>query len=288
MDTQAKPPPKGILKKTNPIAETTSAELDAATKARNLAIHHASIIHDRRKISDTISDAVIALSKLPSGASATPPPSAASPSDDDAVSFTSQIRLFQPSDYDELIEERNCLGKCGYVLCPKPRIKVNQTGEFKLVNFGRKDFAIVPKKEMERWCSQACARRAMYIKVQLNETAAWERAGIEGIQIELYQEASSSGNRGKTSDPAGEIAKDLRSLKLEADRKAASDARELALERGDTGEKAQKRRVAVKVKEKDVSNAPAEPSLDQNNDGHLLLEGYKPKFDAQQQKDHVG
>ena len=288
MDTQAKPPPKGILKKTNPTTETTSTEPDAAAKARNLAIHHASIIHDRRQISDTISDAVIALSKLPSGASATPPPSAASPSDDDAMAFTSQIRLFQPSDYDELIEERNCLGKCGYVLCPKPRIKVNQTGEFKLVNFGRIDFAIVPKKEMERWCSQACARRAMYIKVQLNETAAWERAGIEGIEIELYQEAGSSGNRKKASDPAEEIANDLRSLKLEADRKAANDAKELALERGDTGDKAKKRRVAIKVKEKEVSEAPTEPSLDQNEDGHLLLEGYKPKFDVQQQKDRVG
>ncbi|KAK6852601.1 hypothetical protein PG995_011152 [Apiospora arundinis] len=288
MTTQAKPPPKGILKKTTPTTEIASAEPNAAAKARSLAIHHASIIHDRRQISDTISDAVIALSKLPTAASNAPPPSAASPSHEDAMAFTSQIRLFQPSDYEELIEERNCLGKCGYVLCPKPRTKVNQTGEFKLVNFGRKDFAIVPKKEMERWCSQTCARRAMYIKVQLNETAAWERAGIEGIEIELYREAGRSGTGKKASDPAEDIARDLRSLKLEADRKAASDARELALERGDTDDKAKTRRVAVKVKEKDVSEAPTEPSLDQNADGHLLLEGYKPKFDARQQKDRVG
>ncbi|KAK7956803.1 uncharacterized protein PG986_006025 [Apiospora aurea] len=287
MSTQAKPPPKGILKKTKPPTGTIPDEPDAATRARNLAIHHATIIHDRRQISDAISDSVIALSKLPSE-SAELPPTAASPSDDDAVAFTSQIRLFQPSDYEDLIEERNCLGKCGYVLCPKPRTKVNQTGEFKLVNFGLKDFAIVPKKEMERWCSQTCARRAMYIKVQLNETAAWERAGIEGIQIELYQEPGSSKAGKKASNPAEDLAKDLRSLKLEADRKAASDARELALERGDTGDKTKMRRVAVKVKEKDVSEAPAEPSLDQNEDGHLLLEGYKPKFDAQAQKDRVG
>lgn len=285
MATQAKPPPKGILKKTNPTIDPTLGEPDAAVKARNLAIHHASIIHDRRQISDAISDSVIALSKLPSGsASTSPPPSAAAPSDDDAVAFTSQIRLFQPSDYEDLIEERNCLGKCGYVLCPKPRIKVNQTGEFKLVNFGRKDFAIVPKKEMERWCSQTCARRAMYIKVQLNETAAWERAGIEGIQIDLYQEPGSSKTGKKSNEPAGDITRDLRALKLEADRKAASDARDLALERGDAGDKTKKRRVAVKVREKDVSEAPTEPSLDQNEDSHLLLEGYKPKFD---QKDRV-
>ncbi|KAK8042619.1 Rtr1/RPAP2 family protein [Apiospora phragmitis] len=287
MSTQAKPSPKGILKKTKPITEPTSEEPDAAARARNLAIYHASIIHDRRQISDTISDSVIALSKLPSG-SASPPPSAASPSDDDAVAFTSQIRLFQPSDYEELIEERNCLGKCGYVLCPKPGTKVNQTGEFKLVNFGRKDFAIVPKKEMERWCSQTCARRAMYIKVQLNETAAWERAGIEGIQIELYQEPGSSKTGKKSSDPAEDIAKDLWSLKLEADRKAASDVRELALERGDTGDRTKMQRVAVKVKENNVSEAPAEPSLDQNGDSHRLLEGYKPKFGAQSQKDRMG
>ncbi|KAK7927774.1 hypothetical protein PG985_004772 [Apiospora marii] len=284
MATQTKPPPKGILKKTKITTEPTPEEPDAAVKARNLAIHHASIIHDRRQMSDAISDSIIDLSKLPSGSASSPPPSAAAPSDEDAATFTSQVRLFQPSDYEDLIEERNCLGKCGYVLCPKPRIKVNQTGEFKLVNFGRKDFAIVPKKEMERWCSQTCARRAMYIKVQLNETAAWERAGIEGIQIELYQEPGSSKTGKKSSDPAEDITRDLRALKLEADRKAASDARELALERGDTGDKTKMRRVAVNVKEKDVSEAPAEPSLDQNEDGHLLLEGYKPKYD---QKDRV-
>ena len=124
----------------------------------------------------------------------------------------------------------------------------------------------------------------MYIKVQLNETAAWERAGIEGIQIELFQEPGNSKTGKKSNAPAEDITRDLRALKLEADRKAASDARDLALERGDTGDTTKMRRAAIKVREKEVSEAPAEPSLDQNEDGHMLLEGYKPKFD---QKDRV-
>lgn len=263
------PKPKGILKKTG------ASVPEPDERARAVAVQHAAIIHDRRLLSDTISDNIISLAKLP--ASPSPPHTAASPSAEDAEAFKAQVRLFQPSDYEDLIEERNCLGRCGYVLCPKPRMRVKQAGEFKLVNYGRSDFSIVPKKEIERWCSQACARRAMYVKVQLNETAAWERAGIEGIKIDLYEEP----NKPKKDDAASRLADDLQKLRVEADIKSARDARELALERGDVGGQETKRSVEVTVQENTIKRKPQNPSLQDGDNGHLLLEGHKTKFDAQ-------
>lgn len=260
--------PKGILKKSG------ASVPEPDDRARAVAVQHAAIIHDRLLLSDTISDSIISLAKLPS--SPLPPHTASSPSSEDAEAFKSQVRLFQPSDYEDLIEERNCLGRCGYVLCPKPRMRVKQSGEFKLVNYGRSDFSIVPKKEIERWCSQACARRAMYVKVQLNETAAWERAGIEGIKIDLYEEP----NKPKQDDAAGRLAEDLQKLRVEADIKSLRDARELALERGDVGDQETKRSVEFKVQENAIKRSPENPSLQDGNGGHLLLEGHKTKFDA--------
>ena len=40
---------------------------------------------------------------------------------------------------------------------------------------------IVEKVELEKWCSGDCGKRALYLRVQLNDTPAWERAGdLEG------------------------------------------------------------------------------------------------------------
>lgn len=261
--------PKGILKK-------APAEAAASAKALEVATQHATIIHHRRDVEDLISSSLIALSEFP--LSRSPSLSASSPAPSDISTFLSGVRLFQPSDYDDLIEERNANGLCGYTLCPNPRTRT--TGSWKMVNWGSKDFNIVPKKEIERWCSQACARRAMYIKVQLSETAAWERAGIESIRIELYEEPVKK-DKTQDDDAANHLAQDLAALKLDAQRKAAKDARELALERGDVDGKEKERPVQVTIQEKKVTGVVEEPSLGQDGDGHLLLEGYKTKFDIQ-------
>jgi hypothetical protein len=269
MATEAKKP-KGILKK----PPAPAADAKAETKAREVATQHAQIIHHRRGFEDQITDSLIALSDFPLQRG--PAHGAASPSPSDVSAFLAGVRLFQPSDYDDLIEERNANGLCGYALCPRPRTRV--AGSWKLVNWGSKDFNIVPKKEIERWCSQACARRAMYVKVQLNETAAWERAGIESIHIDLYEEPQ---KKQAEDDPADRLAKELEALKVDGQRKAVKDAKELALERGDTGEKAKTRPVDVTIQEKTVTSVPEEPSLERDADGHLMLEGYKTKFDSQ-------
>ncbi|KAI0860769.1 Rtr1/RPAP2 family-domain-containing protein [Xylaria cubensis] len=262
--------PKSILKNKG----TPTSTGQNAPDPREVAIKHARIIHSRREIEDQISDSMIELSMFPTSRDTSY--DASNPAPADAESFKNFVRLYQPSDYDDLIEERNANGLCGYTLCPNPRSRVSGGGTFKLVNYGRKDFNIVPSRELEKWCSQKCAKRAMYVKVQLNETAAWERAGIPSIQIELFEEQSTS-IVGETIDLP---AKDVENMRIEAQKKTAQNARDLALERGDTVEngKTTKRSIKLTIREKSVK-APAAPSLGPNSQGHLVTEGYRTTFD---------
>ncbi|KAI8956115.1 Rtr1/RPAP2 family-domain-containing protein [Xylaria longipes] len=264
--------PKSILKnKDTPTPPSTGQN---APNPREVAIKHARIIHSRREVEDQISDSMIELSKFP--ISRVAPYNASNPAPADAESFKNLVRLYQPGDYDDLIEERNANGLCGYTLCPKPRSRVSGGGTFKLVNYGRKDFNIIPSRELEKWCSQKCAKRAMYVKVQLNETAAWERAGIPSIQVELFEEEQISA----ISDTTNQAAKDVDNLKIEAQKKTAENARDLALERGDTAEngKTPKRSIKLTIREKPVK-APAAPSLGTDGQSHLVTEGYRTTFD---------
>ncbi|XDG09600.1 hypothetical protein ABKA04_009215 [Annulohypoxylon sp. FPYF3050] len=320
--TQAKKPPKSILKKpsaratprapsttttTTTATTTPKLDLDAPVPAafqitehtpstdkkptaRDIAVQQALVIQAQRDREDQIQDTLIELSRLPLAPSTTPPPSqtytAANPSPSDKTRFLTSIRLFQPSEYEDLITERNSLNKCGYCLCPSPRAKMSGGGSFKLLNYGRADFSIVPRAELERWCSRACARRAMYVKVQLVEHAA---APVESIRIDLLEEEDTTKAQAgakEGNDAAQRVAKELRELE-EKQKKAARDAKDLALERGEKASKLPSnlpsvtKPVTVTIREKKVTKAAQEPTPDVDEDGedHLLLDGYKTKFD---------
>ncbi|GAP84822.1 putative Rtr1 RPAP2 family protein [Rosellinia necatrix] len=264
--------PKSILKTQG--APAPAAAEKPVPNPREIAVKHAQIIHSRRDIEDRISDSIIELSKFP--ATRNSPYDASNPAPADVESFKRQVRLYQPSDYDDLIEERNSNGLCGYVLCPSAKSRVSGGGTFKLVNFGRKDFNIIPTRELEKWCSQKCAKRAMYVKVQLNESAAWERAGIASIKIDLFEEDKSAVANNATL----QMAKDLENTKIETQMKTAQNARDLAQERGDAIKdgKPSQRSVKLTIREKPVK-APALPILDPDGQGHLRTEGYKTTFD---------
>lgn len=270
--------PRGILKNKGN-APSTSTE-QQKPDPRDVAVKHARIIHSRRHIEDQISDSIIELSKFP--ATRDSPYNAPNPAPADVETFKNQVRLYQPTDYDDLIEERNANGLCGYALCPNPRSRVTGGGTFKIMNYGRKDFNIVPSRELEKWCSQMCAKRAMYVKVQLNETAAWERAGIASIHIELYEEEDA---RSIASDATQQLQKDIENMKIEALEKSAQNAQFLALERGDTIEngKAQNRSVKLTIREKSV-RTPTAPSIDPDSQAHLRTEGYKTTFDPKSER----
>ncbi|KAI0150461.1 Rtr1/RPAP2 family-domain-containing protein [Xylariaceae sp. FL1272] len=266
--------PKGILKKpsSNPAIAGTDHDKPKPSP-RDIATQHAQIIHSRHALEDQISESLITLSKYP--LSRGPAYSAATPPPADAETFRNLIRLYQPSDYDDLIEERNANNLCGYTLCSLPRSRVTSGGTFKLVNYGRKDFNIVPTKELEKWCSQKCAKRAMYVKVQLSETAAWERAGVESIRIDLFEEET----------PVDDIARGVEGMSLEA-QKSARNARDLALERGDKMNNGKVAKLAVKVnlREKMAITPAQEPVLDIGKQAHLLMEGYETTFEASEKK----
>ncbi|KAF6844503.1 Rtr1/RPAP2 family protein [Colletotrichum musicola] len=264
MATDARPL-KGILKK----AFAGEAE-QQKPDPREIALHHARIIQQRKDLEIQILESLALLSEYPTERGS-PRYSAANPSPRDAADFKANIRLFQPSDYDDLVEERNVNGLCGYTLCAQPKPIASRGGEWKLVNVGRSDFDIVNRRESEKWCSKDCQRRALYVKVQLNETAAWERMGIPDIEIELFGE-----DKSHTQDPAAQAAKDLAKMKLEEGRRAADKSATLALERGEVAQSGKQFTLAIREKQVKPPTEDKGAFTAGPDDAHMLVEGHRP------------
>jgi hypothetical protein len=140
---------------------------------------------------------------------------------------------------------------------------------------------------LEVWCSDDCARRALYVKVQLNEEPAWMRHGGYGDKIELmvdnadeHQKALPLRLKQTSAIPADEDE--------EADLNAAWAAREdamtdLALERGEKPgnlTKANNDLIQDQILERSSSNAPPQPpSLPaQTSDHTMAIEGHVPRI----------
>jgi hypothetical protein len=274
----AKPPPKSILKKSNN-PSTTVAIATKEERDRETALYHANIIQQRKDIELEILLSTERLIDFPLSTSST----ASNPALSDVELFKALLRPFQPSDYDCLIEERNINEHCGYTLCPRPRVKAGSKGKWRLVGTtGKaKDFKVVPKEELEKWCSEDCAKRAMYVKVQLSERPAWERAASTR-QIELLNEEKTDAGRREA-----QLAEDLRQLSIGETARRSQSAADLALERGDRGAASVNGLVDVMIVEKEVTGAAEAPSLDANDIDedmsgmHLALEGYTQRFGSQ-------
>lgn len=268
--------PKSILKKSTktPYPATTGTKEE---RDRELALYHARLIQQRKDIELEILYSTETLLDFPL---ATAPYDSSNPSPADAKIFKDLLRPFQPSDYDALIVERNINNRCGYTLCSNPPRKDNGGGKYRMVgkNGKGKDFRVVDKKELEKWCSEACAKRALYVRVQLDETAAWERGGVESvIIIDLLDEPKSGGDI---------VVEGLQKLHIGDGDTEKQDAADLALERGDRGVTAKNGLVEVKIQEKDVQRMPEPPSLQDSDLSerldtmHLTLEGHTPRFDG--------
>ncbi|KAM0250170.1 hypothetical protein ACHAP5_002487 [Fusarium lateritium] len=266
MASTSKQPPKGILKKPKYIKERDA-------DPREIAIEHAKIIEHRKELEAEILENLVVLSEYPLVRE--PPYNASNPSPSDIAEFKALVRLFQPSDYDDLIIERNVNGLCGYTLCPRPPRNTGPGGEWKITNGN-----IMKREDLEKWCSQQCARRALYIKVQFNETAAWERAGIPDIEIDVLDEDKSK------ETEVDRTARELGKLKLEEQRQAARDTAALALERGEPdATRSKNKKINVTLMEKDAK-APSTTSdkPEVYDDEHLLVEGYKTKLKLEDEK----
>lgn len=315
MATQANKPLKGILKKpkTTPASPSLQTTITTTTNNSNkadpraIAIHHARLLEDRKAAEAAIFDNILALLDYPLHPSQPP---ASSPHPSDTEGFAALVRMLQPSDYDDLVVERNLNGdRCGYALCPRRRRRFPGAGTYKMVNKGRRDFDIVETRELERWCSAECTRRALWVKVQLNETAAWERAGLPELRIELYPEKDGGGGgasnekekpkaasaeqqqpgEGKerqqqgtaisNADLEGLAAKTPKvQLREDQDLKAAEDNAALSLERGDDVSGLPTRSVDIVIREKTVTTQAEAPSLGDDLVKEDTIEGYRAKF----------
>ncbi|KAF2236946.1 hypothetical protein EV356DRAFT_530459 [Viridothelium virens] len=269
MDSQT---PKSILKKPGGPDATTEAQAVRAQRNRDIAIHHATLIQQQKDAEAQILEAIEELIDFPSTENADP----SNPSSVDVSRFTSLVAPFQPSDYDSLIEERHCAEVCGYALCPRKPLKQNTTAKMRIL--GRKgtgeDLKFVPTKQLELWCSEDCAKRALYIKAQLNEEPAWLRRASKTMEITLLNDEPRrtftatlpqrlKGTTSKGSD--AEIENSLSNLALERGEQPSS-ARPTGLMNNNILENA-------------VTRAAVPPSLSTEIEDYKQIENYDPQVD---------
>jgi len=242
-------------------------------RERQTALYHAEIIQHRKELELAILKATETLIDLPSDATADP----TNPSLEDSKNFRSFIAPFQPSDYDGLIQERNIEGKCGYCLCPQPRILQNTRAQFRILRVGKHDrgLKIVPRETLERWCSETCQRRALYVRVQLSEEPAWMREAMS-TEISLLDEST------KRERCVGDV-----SIVSKLPSSHVRDGREHMAREMNVGFE------DVEIKENfrtDMLATP--PSLEGGscNSEHMLVEGYLPKdhWDKEKQGEDDG
>lgn len=271
-------PPKSILKKTNaPVNGPNGKPVNQ--RHLDVALHHANILEQRKAVEAQVLDSIMTLMEFPSS----PDADAKRPSAADARLFEEAITAFQPADYDALIEERNIADKCGYALCPKPKAKARSTAKKQFVDTD-KGVEIVDRKVLEVWCSDDCAKRALYVKVQLNEEPAWLRSGGYGEKIELMVDNAQehrtalpvrTKNHAAAAPVKNEEEEDMDAAWAAADRAAA----ELALERGEKPghpSKANNSLVHDTITERETSTAPPQPpSLPAGPT--MAIEGHIPK-----------
>ncbi|EGO59764.1 hypothetical protein NEUTE1DRAFT_129060 [Neurospora tetrasperma FGSC 2508] len=236
------------------------------------------------------------------------PLSAANPHPDDARQFLKLVADFTPREYLELIEERNCLGACGYVLCPRKRRQYE--GEYKII---MRTGNIAKTEDLNKWCSDACAVRALYVKVQLDNPSYMTdlETGKRVVKVELREEEEKKKKpfgeeeKAKDKDKATSVAEaedkvaaDLARLdlnrKAEISDKAAQmqrDADALAVERGQGSGKLDRllagQGVEVTIREKpttgpakapDHTKASSTSRKKRPQDAHHMVEGHKPRF----------
>ena len=242
------------------------------SQIRATAYRHAQGFEEKKAIRNRVADLVVELFDIPADANADP----ANPQQSDAMLFKQGLSFFQPSDFDDLVRERNIDDRCGYALCPKPNIKV-QGGHTVWNGKGGKNFSLVPKEELERWCSEDCGNRAAFVRAQLNQEPAWTRE-TTNMDIRLLDDVQRARQRSnQEAAEANELTGSLQQLSVDNGRSLTSNElaerlQELALERGelkveDTGDQ-------VSLLERANTAAPEPPVLGTDEN---MIEGHRPR-----------
>lgn len=264
-----------ILKSTpGPKQQTPSR----AERNRETALYHANLIQERKIVLAEIFKSTETLLDFPRSSTS----DARHPAVSDIMEVKNLLRTFQPSDYDSLVEERIIDNKCGYVLCPHPKRLELTNAKYRILqsrSHGAPSLKVVERQELERWCSEECGKRALYIRVQLDEEPAWTRSAGSGA-FELLEEDVSK-QRLVVEGHSGAESRN-RNVDHEKERLIAS-LKELAVERGDRGVHAGPTRLiklAIREKEKtrDVQFEPRDPVQNTSNSLGGSIEGYTPNF----------
>ncbi|KAL8823247.1 MAG: hypothetical protein Q9191_006035 [Dirinaria sp. TL-2023a] len=249
-------------------------------RIRDLAFHHAYIIQHQKDAEVEILKSMEMLLDFPTSANSDP----VRPSDEDGQAVKRALMPFQPSDYDTLIEERNINRTCGYVLCPRPNKLQDASAKYVIVRDRSKAAGLwksVDKKVLERWCSDDCAKRALFIRVQLNEEPAWERAGGVGGNIMLLDETNDPLSH---IDQAAQLSAHFNQLSVSDEEESMATAmRNLVLERGGgdhrKADEASTRFGNVNITENNLLRDGTQPPVRAGQDSvgaHDSIEGYIP------------
>lgn len=267
-----------ILKSTPRLKTAGQHTLSRAERNRETALYHANLIQERKIVLAEIFKSTETLLDFPRSSMS----DARHPAELDIIEVKNLLRTFQPSDYDSLVEERIIDNKCGYVLCPRPKRLELTNAKYRILHrksHGAASLKVVERQELERWCSEECGKRALHIRVQLDEEPAWARSAGSG-GIELLEEDVSK-QRLVVEGYSGEISQnssiDHEKESLIANLKALAD------ERGDRGVHAGPSRLiklAIREKEKtrDEQFDPRDPVQNTSNNLGGSIEGYNPNF----------
>ena len=272
--------PQSILKKHKPASKslsTPSAALSRDKRNKETALYHAGLLQQRKDMEALIFSSTEALLDMPTSPAADP----TDPSASDALFVSDSLKPFEPSDYDLLIEERNINELCGYVLCPRHNRKQETKAKYRILPDHSKssaDLRFVPKQNLEKWCSDACGRRALYVKVQLSEEPSWTRSALNIGEIMLLKEEQDAQISSKSQTESAQRMSDL-----DQEDKLVERLRALALDRGDSNLRNRLRELEnIEVRENMNTNGEslssdiidAEPSRDHQP---RSIEGYTPK-----------
>jgi hypothetical protein len=245
--------------------ETKTLAEAAALKKRHLdiAIKHALLIEHQRKTSDQVLKHIELLLDFPPSASPTP-------TTEDATSFLRLVEIFQPSNFDELIEERRIDARCAYPLCSnEPRgLRLKDSETWKL------------KKGAGNWCSDACARKGLFVKAQLGEVPAWERVPGQQAPIVLHEDDRHLVQGADGVDGEGDDARAKQQQQQQHVQQRVAERTELAMERGEKVASVRPDQVMTDfIVEKTLPVRPAQTASKVKFASATAIEGYEPKTD---------
>ena len=257
---------------------------------QSTAMKHAYNLQHQKATRNSVLDLIVDVVDLPTKPDSDP----AHPLASDSALFKGSLHLFQSSDFDDVVLERNIYDKCGYALCSRPNVKVGGKSQNRII-WGKRTgpaFTIVPKADLEKWCSKECEERALFVYVQLGKEPAWMREKPkEGIKLldEIRQENAAMNlencmkaldvedSMSVVPDLSNDLHKLAHQLSLKQDEKddVAERLKVLSLERGEAPGPSRKEGELDIVEKANLEATSRPPQPTHSHAG--TVEGYRPK-----------